>query len=279
MIVRIGGHWSIAAMLWAFLVLSSPTFVFRPAYRPFLRDWKVVASVAIVNPADLSLSGESVRAQKTMDHEPTQLYLRAFRVVGRYDGIYHKWLIIEDTARAQFRFVGYSASGYQPTNDMKATIDRKDAWNVLNSFREAARLVETGSSPPQTADSIDDAIAQQQTEWQERKKYFSSQAMTLPNERLEVDTGRSRSVPNRDGPTGAGKGAKPTISMIRGPELSEAERQQMTDEVWHFAGVVHLEWRVVPRTPAGYECEVLTFDGLEKVLVHPTFVEIPSKSK
>ncbi len=107
-----------------------------------------------------------------MHHESTQLCIRAFRVVSHQGGLYHKWLIIEDTARAQFRFVGYSASGYRPTKDMKATTDRKDAWNMLNSLREAARIAETGAFHPLTADSIDDAIAQQQTEWQELKKNF-----------------------------------------------------------------------------------------------------------
>jgi len=193
--------------------------------------------------------------------------LRAFRVVSHQGGLDHKWLIVEDTVRAQFQSVGYSASGYRPTKDMKATIDRNDAWNVLNSLREAARIAETGSFHSLTADSIDDAIAQQQTEWQELKKHFSSQAMT------------STSVPRRDEPTGADKRAKPTIRVIRGPELSEEERQQMTDEVWGFAGGIHLEWMGGRRTPAGHKCEVLTFDGSEKVLVHLTSLEIPSRSK
>ena len=197
-----------------------------------------------------------------MDHEPTQLSIRAFRVVGRHGGIYHKWLIIEDTARAQFRSVGYSASGYRPTKDMKATIDRNDAWNVLNSLRDAARIAETDSFHPLTADSIDDAIAQQQTEWQELKKHFSSQAMT------------STSVPRRDEPTAAGKRAKPTIRVIRGPELSEEGRQQMIDEVWDFAAGSQLEWKPIGRTPAGRKCKVLMFNGAERVLVSLTSIEV-----
>jgi hypothetical protein len=198
-----------------------------------------------------------------MEHKPTQLSIRAFRVVGRYDGIYHKWVIVEDTVLAQFRFVDHSASGYRPTKDMKATIDRKDAWNVLNFLREAARIAETGSFHSLTADSIDGAIAQQQTQWQELKKHLSSQAMT------------STSVPRRDEPTGSGKGAKATIGVIRGPELSEDRRQQMIDEVWDFAAGSHLEWRPNGRTPAGRKCEVLTFNGAERVLVSLTSVGVP----
>ena len=70
--------------------------------------------------------------------------------------------------------------------------------------------------------------------------------------------------------------------MIRGPEPSEEEShqlQQMIDEVWDLAAGMHLEWRAGRRTPAGHKCEVLTFDGSEKVLVHPTSVETPSQSK
>jgi len=196
--------------------------------------------------------------------------MRAFRVVSHQGGLYHKWLIVEDTVRAQFQSVGYSASGYRPTKDMKATIDRKDAWNVLNFLREAARIAEAGSFLSLTADSIDDAIAQQQTQWQELKKHLSSQAMT------------STSVQRRDEPTGAGKRAKPTIRVIRGPEPSEEEShqlQQMIDEVWDFATGMHLEWMAGRRTPGGHKCEVLTFDGSEKVLVNLTSLEIPSRSR
>jgi len=243
------------------LVLNGPVLAFRPAYRPFLRGWEAFSSLAIVNPADLTSSQESVRVQKTMDHEPTQISIRAFRVVGRHGGIYHKWLIVEDTARAQFRFVGYSASGHRPTKDMKATIDRKDAWNILNSLRDAARIAETGSFHPLTADSIDGAIGQQQTEWQELKKHLSSQAVP------------STSVPRRDEPASPGKGAKSTIRVIRGSELSE-ERQQIIDEVWDFAAGSQLEWKPIGRTPAGRKCDVLLFNGAERVLVSRTSVEV-----
>ena len=254
-------------MLCVFLVLNGPALVVRPANRPLLRGWKAFSSPAIVSRPDLTSSHESAGAQKTMEHKPTQLSMRAFRVVSHQGGLYHKWLIVEDTVRAQFQFVAHSASGYRPTKDMKATIDRKDAWNVLNSLREAARIAETGSFHSLTADSIDGAIAQQQTQWQELEKHLSSQAMT------------STSVQRRDEPTGAGKRAKPRIRVIRGPELSEEERQQMIDEVWDFAAGMHLEWRAGRRTPAGHKCEVLTFDGSEKVLVHLTSLEIPSRSK
>jgi hypothetical protein len=263
MIARIGTPWSIAAMLYLCLVMNAPILVSRPAYWPLLRGWITSASGAVIELGDSPLSQVSERAQKMIDHESTQLCMRAFRVVRRQGGLYHKWLIIEDTARAQFRSVAYSASGYRPTKDMKATIDRDDVWNALNSLRDAARIAERGSFHPLTADSIDAAIAQEQTERQNR----SSQAMP------------ATSVPKGDERTGTGKGAKPMISMVRGLEPSEEELQRMIDEVWDFAGAMHLEWRAGVRTPAGHKCEVLTFDGSEKVLVHRTFVESPSQSK
>lgn len=102
----------------------------------------------------------------------------------------------------------------------------------------------------------------QQTEWQELKRNFSSQAMT------------STSAPRRDEPTAAGKRAKPTIRVIRGPELSEEGRQQMIDEVWDFAAGSHLEWKPIGRTPAGRKCKVLMFNGAERVLVSLTSIEV-----
>lgn len=226
----------------------------------------IAGFVALVDPADLSLALESAGAQKIMDHESTALSIRAFRVISSRAGLYHKWLIIEDTTRAQFQCLGYSASAYRPTKDTKATIDRDDAWNVLNFLRDAARMAERTSFHPPRADSIDDAIAQQQTEWQELQN-LKSQAMS------------STSAPQGDELASTGKRAKPMIRVTRGAAPSEEELQRMIDEVWDFAAGVHLEWRAGTRTTVGHECEVLAFDGSEKVLVHLTSVEIPSQSK
>lgn len=267
MSARIGSPRSIVALLYVcFLVLSGPILLSQPAYRAWLRGWVRYSCLGLLDPAGISLSHESADTQEIMNRESTELSIRAFRAVSRQRGLYHKWLIIEDTASSLFRCVGYSASPHPPTKDIKATIDRDDAWNVLNFLRDAARMAERASFPPLRADSIDDAIAQQQTEWQELQN-LKSQPMS------------SKSAPKGEELARTGKTAKPMIRVTRGPAPSEEELQRMIDEVWEFAASLHLEWRAGRRTAAGHECEILTFDGLEKVLVHRTSVEIPRQSK
>ena len=267
LIARIGIPWSTAARLLFFrLVLNGPILVSWPPYWRLLSGWISFSHLAVVDPAGLSLSYDSVGEQKIMDQESTQLCMRAFRVFSLEGSLYHKWLILEDVAHAQFRCVGYSASKYRPTKKMKATLDPNDAWRVLNALRDAALIAERGSFHQITADSIDTAIAQAQTEWQELQN-LKSQAMT------------STSLSRGDEPTGTAKPAKPMTKVIRGSKSSEQELKQMIDDVWGFAAGLHLEWRTGSLTPAGHDYEVLSFDGSEKVLVHPTSVEIPSRSK
>ena len=208
------------------------------------------------------MTQQLVRVQKTMGQESTPICMKAFRVVSHQGGLYHKWLVIEDTERAQFRFVGYSASWNRPTKAEKATIDKDDAWNALNSLRDAARVAERGSFYPVTADSIDGAIAQEQTEREHLHNRSSPEMPKTPTSR-------------RNEPAAKRKGTKPLVRVRPDPMSSEAELRQMIDEVWDFAGGMDLKWKAGGQTPAGHEYEVLTFDGSERVLVRSTSVGIP----
>lgn len=93
-----------------------------------------------------------------MNDESTPLRMRAFRVIDRRDGNYSKWIVIEDVERAQFRTDSH-VSGSSPLRGMKAEIDKNDAWNVLNSFRNAARFPESDRLNWPAGDSIDAAIS------------------------------------------------------------------------------------------------------------------------
>jgi hypothetical protein len=266
MIVRIGNHARITAVLTVCFALNSQLATSPRPYQPLFGGWIVFSSSAVADELDLWSSQESAGAHKIMNRKSTPLRMRAFRVIDRQGGSYFKWIVLEDIERAQFRVANYVAFGGGPTKGMKARMDHNDAWNVLNSLRNATRFPENDRP---TADSIDDAIAQAQTEWQELQN-LKSRAMS------------STSVPRGDEPTGKDEGAKPMIRVIRGPEPADEEShqlQQMIDEVWDFGTGMHLEWRAGRRTTAGHECEVLTFDGSETVLVYLTSVEIPSQSK
>ena len=176
-------------------------------------------------------------------------------MAGRCDRLYHKWHIIENTIARQFWFAGYVSSVYPSFND------NDDTWAVLNALMHTARMLGLGSVFPLTADSISAVIEQQQAKWQELQGH-AAQAIS--------------SAPETPEHTRADRSPKPSARIVRSEsEFSNEQLQQMIDEVWDFAAGIRLEWRPRGRTPEGYECQVLTFDGSEIVLVHPTLLEIP----
>ena len=196
-----------------------------------------------------------------MNHESTQLRVKAFRVIDRLGGNDSGWIVIEDVERAQFR-TGSSISGGAPTKRMKATMDRSDAWNVLHFLRDAARFPEVRTYE-QAADSLDAAVSQAEIRMQELQDW--SLRGKVPSwalkERHPIDP---KSPPIAVRPAAPGEGP------------SEEEIQRMIQEVWDFAGGKKLRWKRVGRTPAGRQCDVLTFSGSDEVLVTPTGIELPA---
>ena len=193
-----------------------------------------------------------------MNNESTPLRMRAFRVIDRRDGNYSKWIVIEDVERAQFR-TGSHVSGSSPLRGMKAEIDRSDAWDVLNSLRNAARFPESDQIHRPLGASIDAAITQDEIRLQEL-----------------LEWARHGTVAKEPEPNG--QRSKPIIVAAPDGHTSDDELQRMIEEVWDFAGGKRLKWKPIGRTPAGRRCEVLTFDGSEEVLIGTTSVEIPARS-
>jgi hypothetical protein len=233
-------------------------------------------SPAVTDEPDLLSSQESIGEYK-MNYESKPIRMKAFRVIDRQGGKYNRCIVIEDVELAQFRFGGGS---YQsaPTEEMQAQmdrwaeaiqaeLDRNDAWNVLNSLRNDSRFPEHAQDDP-AADSIDAAVSQAEMSLRERMEWVAQGKIPI-------------SDPSEHEPTG--KSSKPgivAVPVLGSPSEEELQKtQRMIDEVWDFAGGKRLEWKPVGNTPAGRKVEVLTFDGSEEVLVGPTSIEIPPRSK
>jgi hypothetical protein len=232
-------------------------------HHPLFGGWLVSALLAAVDEPSLSSSKESVGAPKIMSHESTPLRVRALRVIDRQGGAYSRWIVLEDVDRAQFRVGSYIAFGDGPTKGMKGRMDRDDAWDVLNSLRNASRFPENALIHWPEGDSIDAAISHEQIKGQELQDWalHGKAPGWTPREHEPSD-----------------QISKPTIVTTQGGGPSEVELQQMIKEVWDFAGRKRLKWKPIGRTPAGRKCEVLTFNGSEEVLVGPTSVEVTTQS-
>lgn len=246
-------------MLAVCLALNCQLATFVQAYQSLLLGWIGSSFLAIANEPDPSPTQASAGAHEIMNHESTPLRLRAFRVTGRKGGTYSKWIVLEDLQRTQFRVANYVAFGGAPTRGLKQEMDKDDAWNVLNCLRNATRIPEKDRSHWPTADSIDDAISQEEIRMQEL--WDQAPHSTAPS-----------SFAREHEPSG--KKSKPLAMAIKGSGPSEEELQQLIKEVWDFAGGKRLKWRRMGRTPAGRKCEVLTFDGQVELLVGLTSVGV-----
>jgi hypothetical protein len=209
-----------------------------------------------------------------MNQESMPLRMRAFRIIDFQGGEYYRCIVIEDVERAQFRISSFSFGGGR-TEEMQAQIeqiyeamqteiDRGDVLDVLHFLRNASRFPESGGNEP-AADSIDAAVSQYKMRFREFMERFFPEKIPI-------------SVPS--GPEPTGKGSKPVLIPMPGgsPSKEESEQsKQMKKEVWDYAGGKRMDWKPIGSTPAGRECEVLTFDGSEEVLVGATSLEIPAR--
>jgi hypothetical protein len=117
---------------------------------------------------------QSVGEHNRMNYETTPVLMRVFRVTYRHGKDYSRWIVLENVERAQFRGGGHLAVGGVPTRRMRATADRDDAWDALNSLRNIARLQESDENLWPEADSIDAAISKEETRMQDlRTERFS----------------------------------------------------------------------------------------------------------
>jgi hypothetical protein len=254
--MHIAANWRITAIIAILFALEAQLTIFAPqVYRPMLKGRIASSSLATVDELDLSLQ-ESAGAPKIMNHESMSVRMRAFRVINYRGGIYSKWIVIEDVERGQFR-TGASSSGSYPSKGMKAEMDKNDAWNVLNSLKNATR---TQIHWP-VANSIDAAISQEEIRMQEF--WDRARHSTVPS-----------ASPKESQPTD--QISRPTIAAAPSGYPSDDELERMIKEVWDFAGGKRLKWKPISRTPSGRKCDVLTFDGSDVVLVSPTSIKIPT---
>lgn len=250
----------ITAILAIFLALEAQLTISAPqVYRPMLKGLIVSSPLATVDKLDLSLQ-ELVGASKIMNHESMPVRMRAFRVSERRDGIYSKWIVIEDVERGQFR-TRASSSGSSPPRGMKAEMDKNDAWDVLNSLKNGVRFPENAQIHRPVANSIDAAISQEEIRMQEF--WDHARHSTIPS-----------AAPKEPQPTD--QISRPTIVTAPSGYPSDDELERMIKEVWDFAGGKRLKWKPISRTPSGRKCDMLTFDGSDVVLVSPTSLEIPT---
>lgn len=266
MTARRGTHSRIAVILVICFALEGQFAASaRRAHHPLFRGWIVSSFLAAVDDPSLSSSQEPVGAPKIMHNESTPLRVRALRVIDRQGGTYSRWIVLEDIERAKFRVGSHITFGNGPTKGMKARMDRDDAWDVLSSLRNASRFPENTLIHWPGGDSIDAAISQDEVRGQplwERARALQGKKPIL--------------APREHEPTG--QRSKPAIIATEDGGPSEEELQQMIKEVWDFAGGKQLKWKPIGRTPAGRECEVLTFNGSEQVLVGPKSVEVATQS-
>jgi hypothetical protein len=115
------------------------------------------------------------------------------------------------------------------------------------------------------ADSIDAAVSQAEIRSQELRDWDLHEKVPswAPKEHDQMD-----------------RGSMPMEVVARpGEGPSDEEIQRMVQEVRDFAGGKRLRWKRVGRTPAGRQCDVLTFSGWDEVLVSPTGIELPASQK
>lgn len=141
------------------------------------------------------------------------------------------------------------------TKAIKSMMDRLDAWNALNRLRDEDCFPDVPTEMPPD-DSIDAAVEQPISRIRE---HFRGKVPTWAKQRPPTDQ-QSRPV---------------VIGLSRGVS-SEEEFDRVQQEVWDFASGLELRWKRARRTPAGRQCEVLTFSGSNEVLVTPTGLQVPS---
>jgi hypothetical protein len=208
-----------------------------------------------------------------MNQESMPLRTRAFRVIDYQEYEYCRLIVIEDVESAQFRVSRFSFAGGrteeiqaqmdQVYEAMKAEIDRDDAREVLESLRHARRFPERAWTDWPLADSIDAAVSQAKMRFRESMERFFPGKISLP-------------VPSEPEPTG--ESSKPVVMpMTSGTTSESGHSTQMIEEVWNFAGGKRLYWKPIGSTPAGRQCEVLTFGESEEVLVGSDSIDIPTK--
>ena len=140
-------------------------------------------------------------------------------------------------------------------------MDRLDAWNVLSRLRNDDCFSNVPTDMPHD-DSIDAAVEQPIMRMRE---HFHGKVPSWAKRRPPVD---------RDSP-------RPMVTLLPSGEMpsNEEEFKRMERKVWDFAAGLELRWKRAPRTPAGRQCEVLTFSGSDEVLVTPTGLQLPSNRK
>jgi hypothetical protein len=202
-----------------------------------------------------------------MNDESTPLRLRVLRIIDHRDGNWSRWIVIEDVAQSRFRSGVYS-SGAAPPIGWKARMDRGDAWSALKSLRQLGRNPQQTGKHWSTARSIDALISQEEIEMLQSWE--------------EVGLGqRDRKEPPSFAPKYEAPPAGPPEPIVMlAPECEGRSEKEirMTEEVWAYAGGKRWTWKPLGTTPAGRECEVLTFSGSEEVSVGPKSIEIPTQT-
>jgi len=151
----------------------------------------------------------------------------------------------------------FSGRGHY-TRAIKSMMDRLDAWNVLNRLRDDDCFPDVPTEMPPD-DSIDAAVEQ-------------------PIARIrEHFQGKAPNWAKRRPPTDQQSGAV-VIGMWRGVS-SEEEFDKVQQEVRDFASGLEPRWKRARRTPAGRQCDVLTFSGSDEVLVTPSGLQVPSNRR
>lgn len=199
--------------------------------------------------------------------------LRALRIiVAREDGTEWRFIVFENVDLQQFRSTSSSGGGH-PRREMMAALDRLDAWKVLQSFWEISREPEVAAY--WDSGSLDDLVSEKATIMWETFDRNAALWHTRSEQVKEESSERSETGENAKGP-------RPVAIAIRGfnpsdtsPEDFKKELDAHQQKVWDYVGGNTWKWESKGRTPAGYQCDVLTFSGSEIVTLGPTSIELP----
>jgi hypothetical protein len=193
-------------------------------------------------------------------NEHTPFRVRVFRVIDRRDGSYSRWMVFEYIERGKFLPGSYASFGGHPSKRGKARRDRQDAFDVLNSLKNKARRAVDATKLVLGADSIDGAVSQGEF----HRQQLSDWALhgKAPGSLSRVGGEHVGDAPQR-----------PMMQREVHDDSDDEVLQRMVKEVWDFGRGRRLRWKRTGRTPAGRECDVLTVDGSEEILVGPNSIE------
>ena len=214
------------------------------------------------DPGPASTSATSLTLDRSLSD--SFMPVRVLRVADA-GGPYAVILMLEYVARGEFTHYArfdYGCDGSE-FEVVKRLSGDSNAFSALSHLRDLALYGQRqhfGSS----ARSIDEAVAQselQRRELLEKAERWGAEKDSTPSSQKRVSTAESLSP-----------SPVPKIIAVSRSGLSgeDARRLRLSrEQVWRYAAGKQVQWKVAGKTPAGYEYEVLTVDGVEELYPCP----------